>query len=254
MLTAYEFPWEDVFAEEFDTAIAAEVTRSGFTPDEWWKAGRGSGEDEEWWRDQGPDMAAQFGVWYEQSPDTAVWIAPDGRPGIELGLTVKFGAVEVVMFIDLILAMGTALVVWDLKSGRLPKTNEQLGLYACGIELAYGKAWRPKYGAYFMARGVGKDELTYAQPPIPLDAERYSVAYFTEQFRMLDDAITSGVFVASPGEQCRRCGVNYACLAVGGAEANKFRRLDAGSHVLSDVPVDGQVRLANVHGAGGLNW
>lgn len=220
MPTAIEYDWRGVFAEEFDRAIAKE-SEGGFAPETWLKAGRGEGEGEPWWRVNGPDLARSFGDWFDSS-GAKVWATPDGRPAIELGLRPMFGDVPVSMYIDVVLVLGSALVVVDLKSGSTkPKTDRQLGLYASGIQKTYGI--RPRYGAYFMARGTGKDdERVYFQRPVPLDEVRYSVRYFTEQFAMLEQAVREQIFIANPGDRCRRCGVNYACLTAGGAEAGRY--------------------------------
>ena len=219
------FDWDTIFREEFDRAVTKDVAKSGFKPDTWFSAGRGKGQRDEWWQENGPQMARAFGDWWESTPDARIWIAPDGRPSIELELRVQFGDVPVVVFIDLIVQLGTALVVTDLKtSAREPSSLSQLGIYACAVELAYGI--RPKYGTHFMCRGIEqKDGSTrFFMPPAPLDDYRYSIPYYTQQFQMLNAADEGGIFLPNPGDGCARCGVNYACDSVGGAEAPKYRK------------------------------
>lgn len=219
------FAWDEVFQEEFTTAVANDTARHGFEPSQWFKAGRGSGQGEPWWRENGPGLARAFGEWFESEPDASVWVAPDGRPGIELELRVTFGEIPVVMYVDLILKLGSALVITDYKSGtRPPDTMSQLGLYACGVEMTYGI--RPAFGSYFMCKGIGKEgePKKFFQTPEPLDGYQYSVPYYTEQFKMLDTALEAGIFIPNPGDNCQRCGVNYACAAVGGSEADRYRR------------------------------
>jgi hypothetical protein len=132
------------------------------------------------------------------------------------------------MFIDLVLVIGSALVVVDLKSGaKTPASLSQLGIYASGIELAYGREHRPRYGSWFMLRGTGKvgatdEEKTYFQTPVELTGYQHSVKWWTGQFTVFDKAVKAGTFLAREGEHCKRCGVSYACPAVGGAQASRF--------------------------------
>lgn len=220
-----DFPWDEVFAEEFDKAKRRDVAKSGFKPDTWFTAGRGKGgQGDDWWQENGPGLAKAFGDWWESTPDAKVWIAPDGRPAVELSLHVDFGGVSVVMYVDLVVQLGSALVVTDYKSGTTQPANlSQQGIYACGIEKTYGI--RPKYGTLFMCRGVGKEgePKRFFLQPEPLDAYQYSIPYFTRQFQLLDQAERAGIFLPNPGDNCRQCGVNYACDAVGGADAAKYR-------------------------------
>jgi putative RecB family exonuclease len=213
---------EDVFLAELDSAIEAEEAQSGFPADTWMKSGARGCQDRAWWQANGPRFVRNFTDWYEGSPDVSVWVTPDGIPAIELGLTVKFGRVEVKMFIDLVLQIGTALVVVDLKSGaKSPESLAQIAIYACGLELAYGV--RPRYGTWFMLRGVGKEEpKQYFLTPVDLSGYHHSIEWWSKQFTMFHEAACNGVFVARTGEHCKRCGVAYACPAVGGKDAFNF--------------------------------
>jgi CRISPR/Cas system-associated exonuclease Cas4 (RecB family) len=221
MTSLTDFPWDETFQRELDSAISKDVARSGFSPDSWFRAGRGKGQGEEWWREHGAGLAKNFGEWYESTPDASVWITPDGKPAIELEIRVKFGEIPVVMYIDLILQLGSALVVVDVKtSSTEPKTLAQLGIYACGVELKYGI--RPRYGTHFMCKGIGDPPVYFVQPR-ELDEYRYSVPYFTDQLEKLERAEQAGVYLPNPGPNCRMCGVNDACAAVGGVDAYKYR-------------------------------
>lgn len=216
---------EEYFVQALDWEIYREEVETGFPQDQWFPSGPKGAHGRDWWAANGPRMVRNFTDWYEANDDVSVWTAPDGRPAIELGLTVNFGAVPVKMYLDLVLQMGTALVVVDLKSGaRTPDSMSQLAIYACGLELAYGKQYRPRYGTFFMLRGVGRaeDDKTYFLTPTELDAYQYSVPFWTRQFTLFDRGVTEGVFVAKPSEACKRCGVSYACPAVGGRWASSF--------------------------------
>lgn len=222
---ADELTIEDYFSQALDYEIAREEAETGFPRSKWYPSGPRGAHDRAWWIANGPGMVRNFTDWYEANEDVSVWVTPDGRPAIELELTAKFGDVPVRMFIDLVLVIGTALVVVDWKSGaKTPDGLSQLAIYACGLELAYGKQFRPRYGTFFMLRGVGKDEedKTFFLTPTELSGYQFSVPFWTRQFTMFDKAIDNRVYVAKPGEACKRCGVSYACPAVGGRLASVF--------------------------------
>lgn len=217
-----EFDIRDVFCEEFRRAITEEREHSGFPEDKWLKAGYRGNQDAGWWEEHGPDHIQNFITWYEGS-GAQIWITPDGIPAIELGLKVYFGGVAVRMYIDLIVVLGTALLIIDLKSGsRRPDTLTQLGIYASGVELEYGI--RPRFGSFFMTRGSGRKEedKIYLTKPEDLSGYRYSVPFYTGQLEKFNRGVETGIFVAHPGDQCDRCGVAYACSAVGGEFAAQF--------------------------------
>jgi putative RecB family exonuclease len=211
------FDAKAVFAHEFGKAIEREQAKSGFALDNWFWSGRQKPETSvEWWQANGPELVQRYIDWYESHDDVTIWITPDGQPAIELELRVKFGDVEVVMAIDQVLKMGTALVVTDLKgSAKAPESSRQLGIYACGIELAYGV--RPKYGAYFLPR-----EDPPFQKPVELSGRQYQIPYFVREFAQFEQAVSKGIFLANPGRSCGRCSVAHACLANGGERAREF--------------------------------
>lgn len=223
-----------VFYAEFEQALDADVERSGFQIEQWFRNGVTKPENAvETWRERGPESVRQFIRWYESS-DHEVWITPDGRPAIELGLSGMFGDIEVRGYVDLITISPSGLTIIDTKSGwRKPDNMQQLAMYACLIELTYGPQWRPLWGTHFMTRGTGPknkpaDELTYFQPPVPLSEYRYSVEFFTRELAKFEEAVQHGVFVARPSSDCDRCGVAHACLAVGGAESHLYDPADPG--------------------------
>jgi hypothetical protein len=214
--TGMDFDPVESFRHAFSKAISAEVDRSGFGIGDWFPSGRQSPLNAaDWWWDNGPDLVRKYIDWYEASDDISVWTAPDGRPAVELDLTVRFGEVDVQMVIDQVLQVGSALVVTDLKTGaKAPESSLQLGIYACGIERAYGI--RPKYGAYWMHRSDNPFK------PVPLDGYEHSIRYLTGEFARFSRARTAGAYVANPGKQCDRCPVAHACIAAGGKDARKY--------------------------------
>jgi hypothetical protein len=219
------FDSESVFNAELDKAILVDVYKSGYPVQDWMKAGvTKPAKSLEDWRTKGPEMVDRFIRWFEGS-GYQVWIAPDGRPAIELELRPVFGEIEVVMYVDLILQNELGLTIVDSKSGAKPGSMQQLGFYASGVELACGI--RPLFGSYYLARGTGPrgcddDDKVYFQQPRPLSGYRYSAEFFTSELAMMDRGIAAGIFMANVGDQCGRCPVAGACTAIGGDKAAEF--------------------------------
>lgn len=219
------FSVREVFRQEMDLAVQQEIDQSGFAVPEWFWAGPYDGHKSiDRWYDQGPEMVEAFIGWWEFNPEAEIWITPDGTPAIELPFEITLGSVPVRGFIDLVVQIGTALVVVDLKtSAKTPGDYRQLALYACALELSYGI--RPRYGTFFMCRGIGRGDKpkTYFMRPVELDKPQFSVEYLTREFALAEKAIQEGIFPAKPGEQCARCGVAYACTE---ADGHKAKQLD----------------------------
>lgn len=218
-----DFDVAAVFRDELAKAVQDEVRRSGFQPEDWFWSGRMAGPEAiAWWELNGPAMVDNFIQWYEHNPDIEVWVTPDGIPAIELPFDVMFGSTPVRGYIDLVLKIGTALVVIDLKSSaKAPDTTRQLAIYACALELLYGI--RPRYGTHFMVRGLGRSEpKRFFLQPVELDRPQYSVAYLAAEFEHMNQGVKAGVFPAKPGEGCGRCGVAWACTEVGGGRAREL--------------------------------
>jgi hypothetical protein len=210
------------FQTAFDKAIADQVTQSRMPVSEWHWSGPSKPESEvERWRKLGPQVVQNYIDWYKHS-DYDVWITPDGRPAVELELDVMFGSIPVRMVIDAILVNDFHLLVQDTKSGaKVPDSGlQQVGFYACGVELAYGI--RPLKGSYFMARGIGSKKDIFLTEPRDLTAWELSVEFFTQQLEAMERAIEAEAFISRVGKHCNRCDVAKACAAVGGLRARDY--------------------------------
>lgn len=216
-----EYDYALEFFGHFDKEIVKLIYETGFPPDQWMTAGFRPKQDKLWWVQNGPGMVKAFIDWYESRPEITVWETPAGIPAIELPLHVTFGTVPVKMAIDAVFQAGSALIITDFKSGsRVPVDPGQLGMYASGIELAYGI--RPRYGWYFMTRGIrgkNKEIVGYTTPPLDLSEPQFSVPFITKELEMLNRGIENEVYLPHVQELCRMCGVRRACAAVGGERA-----------------------------------
>lgn len=176
-------------------------------------AAYGGKKNHEWWHDNGPGLVNNWIEW-RKTTRWDIWETPEGNPAVELELNVTLpGDIPVKMFIDrvFVLPSGQSAVV-DLKTGRLPETPEQPGLYATGIELQWGAAYRPQWGFFWDAQ-----KGTHGQP---LSLDRYTPGFFAEMYRAAINGINAGAFLPSPANACKNwCGVSRYCHAVGGPEA-----------------------------------
>lgn len=163
----------------------------------------------EWWMDNGPGMVQSWIDWRESS-GWHLWELPDGSPAVEVELNITLpGGYPIRMFIDRVMVTPAGqIVVLDIKTGRIPETAEQLGLYAYGLEQEFGWSARPTWG-YFWHPDKGHGA--------PQSLSLYTGEYLSEQARMAVAGINAGCFMAKPANNCQAwCGVAKWCTAVGG--------------------------------------
>jgi putative RecB family exonuclease len=202
------------FNEEFDKLLAEH-------PDEeWMVSGRSSkanpvGEDEGWWRKNGPVMVQRWIDW-EQSTPWQIWIAPDGQPGIEIELNVMIDNVQPVkMFVDRVYATAPdnqRPIVLDIKSGsRTPIGDMQLGLYRVGLELQYPGV-DIVGGCYWMARTGKVTDM--------IGLGSYTRQLFAEYMRRLRVAKQMGIYLPNVNSMCKSCKVGRFCAANNGRDSH----------------------------------
>ena len=206
----WEFFWDREMTAAEDPLYPVDMYRAGgkMTKD------KPNKEDGAWWCSVGPQMLLDYSAWLldMEKQGWRIAVLPDGTMGIETEFNVTFGDVPVKMFADLILRKGDDWLIVDAKTGQKPQATGQLGLYACGMEMAYGI--RPGWGGYYMARS---GELT---PPV--DLSRFTVGMFGKQFADLDRGIRAEIFLPKVSGMCNSCGVNRFCAAYGGDQADLY--------------------------------
>jgi hypothetical protein len=201
--------WQAAFTDEIIEAQAAAPPGV-----RWSTAGRTKysqfGEDESWWRKNGPPMVQKYMDWRSRS-DWDVWVAPNGKPAIELGLMVKFGDVNVKMFLDRVFVTPKGhLIIVDLKSGkRTPESDLQLGFYSAGIQQEFGV--EVFGGAYYMAREAKMTDIQTLDLYTP-----DLLGHYASQMRR---AIDNEIFLPKPSMRCRSCGMRDYCATNGGLKA-----------------------------------
>jgi hypothetical protein len=212
--------WDTLFNEHFNGCIADQEKRSGMSKSEFRASGRASKqypnkEDEAWWRENGPVMVARWASWRANTPWN-LYVFDDDTPAIEVMFEIVVGGTPLRGAIDRVfITPENEIVLLDLKSGREPDSDLQLGTYA--------KAMRDQYtvpatwGTYWMAR-TGSNT-----PCHPLDL--YSDAYLDHHYGEARRGMEAGLFPAKVSNMCGSCGVRDACWAVGGKDAAKFSPL-----------------------------
>lgn len=211
-------------APEFDAHLAFQEALAGelaeYPPDtDWMTSGRPSkdwpeGETLEWWGEHGPEMVTRWMKWRDETP-WDIWVAPDGRPGIELELLVQLDGEWFKVIIDRVMATAPGNerpIILDIKSGsRTPKNLLQLGGGAAALEVAYPGV-RVAGGCFWMARtgeATGVESL-----------RRYSSTYIGRLIRQHKMATAAGIYLPSISDMCKGCSVGEYCAANSGAKAN----------------------------------
>lgn len=218
----FEFDW----VEEFDTVFNAEVMEreleSSIPVSEWTTAGkptkdRPNGEGYDWWLENGPKFAKAWADWRTSHEDEyELWYDPEGRPGIELPMRVKFGRETVKAFPDRVYRRirDGRLIVVDLKSGsRSPEDALQINIYRACLELQYPGV-KTAMGYFFHAR---KGEMIPAHGP-----SKYNLDVIVNLIESFGRALRGGELLPNPGWHCGKCSVKEFCALTGGARAHEF--------------------------------
>lgn len=201
--------WDSTFAKLTDQ----QVKLNGFTLDDVRAGGRATKaypnkEDASWWNENGSQMVEAWVKWRDESGYKIAEIV-SGTPAIEVGITTEIAGLTVQMHIDRVMYMpsqdGTYsadnFVIVDLKSGKNPpKSDLQLALYAAGIEKLYG--WRPRWGAYWMAREGTLGHL--------VDLDLYPTPIIEDLLSKFKVARENGVFLPNMSH-CPMCSVKEHC-------------------------------------------
>lgn len=195
---------QDVFRESYVKHIAdACETAPNF--EAWFKSGPYGGELDIERRFQiGLEQCEKYHRWYADHPQEAIWIAPDGTPGIEIGFDIDLDGVLVRGFIDAVIAMpdGTILVR-DNKTGNSPGDDFQLGVYGVALAEQFDIE-PPQQGDYWMGRS--------GKPTLPYNIGEWTREKVSARFAELEANIRAGIFDADPEpSKCRFCDVSWAC-------------------------------------------
>lgn len=155
----------------------------------------------------GLEQVEKYITWALAHPDEKPWVSDDGEPGIEIGFDIELGGVPVRGFIDLVLPSGDSEVyLRDLKTGKTPGDDFQLGVYKVALEEQYGVT--AASGDYFMAGKASKK----AGPTAPYDLTEWTKERVTKEFQELEENIKAENFEPKPDPKtCMFCDVSFSC-------------------------------------------
>lgn len=208
---------ERLFRDAFELELAT-TAETGTDRRTWSVAGRGkrkdnlAGEDETWWRKNGPPMVDNWITW-RRKVAWKIWTTPDGEPAIELGLEFKTPkGRDIKGFLDRVFVVPSGdLVIVDLKSGaRSPESDLQLAFYRYEMFNVYGIDIR--FGAYWMAR-TGQMSDIY-------NLSRLTPQYMAVLMDRFDRAIDNEIFIPNVTFKCRSCSHRDYCVAYGGTRSH----------------------------------
>lgn len=135
---------------------------------------------------------------YREHPDMKPWVDPSGKMWVEKEFKVKFGDVEVVGYIDVVIDEKPV----DYKTGSTPGFEEQLATYGGVLYLEWDIPFTE--GFFFLAR-AGK-------PTRPYDLTGWSIQRLTDVYGELDENIKGERFDPTPSpDVCGRCPVSTSC-------------------------------------------
>lgn len=164
-----------------------------------------NGEDETWWRDNGPKFVQAWIDWRAANPNLEIFDLK-GTPAIEVSVgALTADQVELKGFIDRIFQdtqTGDLLIV-DLKTGRnTPPSSLQMDYYRYGLQSTLGL--RANYGAYWMAR---QGTLSAIHPLWRSDAQ------IEDMLRKARILIDNELYIPHLSILCGSCGVKQHCHA-----------------------------------------
>ena len=164
-------------------------------------------EDINFWQTAGPVWVSEYIAWRKQNPNWKIWIAPDGRPAIELELMPVVADVPIKMVIDRIFEVDGQLVIVDLKTSKnTPTSTLQLGFYKLGLEVTFGTdalGGEINWGNYYMSRGSNTVEM--------VDLSGYTYDKMEFLVKGFDKARKAGIFLPNTNSCQYMCGLTAHC-------------------------------------------
>lgn len=164
-------------------------------------------EDINFWQTAGPMWVSEYIAWRKHNPNWKIWIAPDGRPGIELELMPVVADVPIKMVIDRIFEVNGQLVIVDLKTSKnTPTSTLQLGFYKLGLEVTFGTdalGGEINWGNYYMSRGSNTVEM--------VDLSGYTYDKMEFLVKGFDKARKAGIFLPNTNSCQYMCGLTAHC-------------------------------------------
>lgn len=197
-----------ILADAIDATLVAldekidKYVEKGWELSSWLKYGK---QDTEWYETVGiPNSITSYLDWRLDNPEFVLAEIPGFGPAIEVPFNYYIGGQLIHGWIDRVFIRDGHHCPLDIKSGKKPVTDEQLGLYGAALNKALG--WNVEWGYYIYNLKNGEAKLT---PPL-------RVSHWTEEklgqvYLPATQAIDLGIFIPHPGEHCFHCGVQASC-------------------------------------------
>jgi hypothetical protein len=198
-----------VWNKAFHAVIAEEIAKSGVPMTDWYASGGGK-ENYSWWLVEGGEMVKRY-VTYRVTHDDGrkVLVLPDGRPAIELELTLNLKGLPVRVILDIVwLLSDGSLEIWDHKTRRdyMGPIVDTIQLGTQGWALVRNEIGgaKPITARYFDAR---KGQLTDAFDPI----DRHPIEELEMRYADADDKRRNRRAIPVRSNLCKACPVAYLC-------------------------------------------
>ena len=204
---AFDATAADLFTESFDYGLSQSsvedlslLRASGRATKDY-----PNGEDETWWRDNGPKFVQAWIDWRAANPNLQI-LDLNGRPAIEVSVgALTADQVELKGFIDRVFVDATTgdLLIVDLKTGRnTPPSSLQMDYYRYALQSTLGL--QAHYGAYWMARQGTLSTIHH------LWRSDEQIADMLRKARILID---NELYIPHLSILCGSCGVKQHCTA-----------------------------------------
>lgn len=175
-------------------------------------------QDVAWYRKTGiPNSISAYVDWRISTPDFVLADVPGFGPAIEVPFSYYVGDQQIIGAIDRVFTSrqrGGYFPV-DLKSGRLPETNEQLALYGAVLRNVLG--WPVEYGYYLYGLKNGrtdwfaKPERGEARLTPPIRVDHWTDDQLASVYLGATRLIELGIYIPHPGSACELCSVSEHC-------------------------------------------
>jgi putative RecB family exonuclease len=190
-------------AEEVWPVVTEEFSKN-YEPPDWKVFGK---QDLAWYQQQGVPLSAGAYIDWRFAKGWTLAEIPNFGPAVEVPFDLSLPSVRVVGWIDRVFVVegydGQFYPV-DIKSGRKPTTDEQLGLYARALQAGLG--WPVSYGFYVYNLKSGE-----AKTAGPIDLRHWTTENLDAVYGQGDKAIEAGLFIPNPGDGCFTCDVSQHC-------------------------------------------
>jgi hypothetical protein len=162
----------------------------------------------EWYRTTGiPQSIEAYFNWRRDNQDFKLLTFTGRGQAIEVPFNIQLASgLTIHGHVDRVFQWEDQYFPMDIKSGRLPQTDEQLGLYGLALSTEpYNLSCR--WGFYIYNLKAGEAKLS-----APLNLSHWTWAKLSKVYEDLDRALQAEIYIPHPGEECFHCSVSDSCI------------------------------------------